>query len=554
MRVADLVISSIIEAGTNTLFSLSGNQIMPLYDGALDQDINIIHARHESAAVFMADGYARASQHTGVALCTAGPGFTNALGALFPLKSSESPVLLITGDSPLKLDGQGAFQELEQTAISAPLVKESWRLTNESHINSAIHEAMRLARSGRHGPVHIAIPEDILTAPAQNPLFPPIIDEPHDPINQADLKAIIQALDGAERPLILTGATLAANRNSAMVETIQSRHHIPVIAMTASRGLADPLLGDIQTILTEADHVVLLDKKPDFILGFGARHIIPANHIVVCAADSAVVTRSNQVFFGNMVWGCVADPMASITAIAQAELKQRPETWLNAVKTRLSNRPPLPDINTANNTLGITAPIIMQHFCEAIDTSPPPLIICDGGEFGQWAQSGLPPAPDMAKHIFTNGAGGGIGGSIPQAIGIAIANPGRHVVAFMGDGSAGFHIAEIETARRANLPITFIVGNDYRWGAEAEIQARDYGDARVHSCALDAETRYDKIAEGFGAKAYYVSAASEIRTALDSALNARETSLINIIIDGIPAPKFTTHQDATHRDAKHQDD
>ena len=546
MRVADLVISSIIEAGTKTLFSLSGNQIMSLYDGALDQDISIIHARHESAAVFMADGYARASQHTGVALCTAGPGFTNALGALFPLKSSESPVLLITGDSPLKLDGQGAFQELEQTTISAPLVKESWRLTNESHINSAIHEAMRLARSGRHGPVHIAIPEDILTAPAQNPLFPPIVDEPHDPINQADLKAIIQALDGAERPLILTSATLAANRNSALIETIQNRHHIPVIAMTASRGLADPLLGDIQTILTEADHVVLLDKKPDFILGFGARHIIPANHIVVCAADSAVVTQSNQVFFGNMVWGCVADPMASITAIAQAELKQRPKTWLKSVENHLSNRPEIPDANTTSTR--ITAPMVMQHFREAIDATTPPLIICDGGEFGQWAQSGLPLAPNMAKHIFTNGAGGGIGGSIPQAIGIAIANPGRHVVAFMGDGSAGFHIAEIETARRTNLPITFIVGNDYRWGAEAEIQARDYGAGRVHSCALDAETRYDKIAEGFGAKAYYVSEASKIRPALDSALNANETSLINIIIDGIPAPKFTTHQDAKHQD------
>ena len=548
MRVADLVISSIIEAGTNTLFSLSGNQIMALYDGAFDQDINIIHARHESAAVFMADGYARSSQRTGVALCTAGPGFTNALGALFPLKCSESPVLLITGDSPLKLDGQGAFQELAQTAISAPLVKESWRLTNESHINSAIREAMRFARTGRHGPVHIAIPEDILTAPAQNPLFPPIVDEPHDPINPADLKAIIQALDGAKRPLILTSATLAPNRNSALIETIQNRHHIPVIAMTASRGLADPLLGDIKTILAEADHIVLLDKQPDFILGFGARHIIPANHIVVCAADSAVVTRSNQVFFGNMVWGCVADPTASMTAIAQAKLKKRPKTWLSAVAHRLTSRPPLPAISTSRITAPprITAPIIMQHFREAIDAidlDAPPLIVCDGGEFGQWAQSGLPPVPNMAKHIFTNGASGGIGGGIPQAIGIAIANPKRQVVVFMGDGSAGFHIAEIETARRAGLPITFIIGNDYRWGAEAEIQARDYGTGRIHSCALDAETRYDKIAEGFGAKAYYVSKASEIRGALDSALNTRETSLINIIIDGIPAPKFTTHQD-----------
>jgi acetolactate synthase-1/2/3 large subunit len=121
---------------------------------------------------------------------------------------------------------------------------------------------------------------------------------------------------------------------------------------------------------------------------------------------------------------------------------------------------------------------------------------------------------------------------------MAFANPDRHVVAFMGDGSAGFHLAEIETARRAGLPITFIIGNDQRWGAEVEIQKTNFGDDRVHSCDLDADTRYDMIAEGLGAKGYFVDHPNDLASTLKTALEDASTSVVNIIISGIAAPKF----------------
>jgi len=108
----------------------------------------------------------------------------------------------------------------------------------------------------------------------------------------------------------------------------------------------------------------------------------------------------------------------------------------------------------------------------------------------------------------------------------------------MGDGSAGFHLSDIETARRAGLPITFIVGNDQRWGAEVEIQKKQFGDDRVHSCDLDAETRYDLIAEGLGAKGYFVDHPDTMASTMATALNDASTSLINIAISGVAAPKF----------------
>ena len=539
MRVADLIISSIAEAGTHTIFSLSGNQIMSLYDAAYDQDMKIIHARHEAGAVFMADGFARSSKRTGVALCTAGPGFTNAIGPLYALMASESPVVLITGDSPVNMDGRRPFQELNQTVISGPLVKESWRLTNSNNIDGAIREAMRAARSGRHGPVHLTIPEDVLNESAQNPLFPPQIHTEDDSfaVSPSDLSAITMALDASKKPVILTGSTISSARNNILIEAIRTHHKIPVISMTSPRGLADPMLGRIREILAEADGIILLDKEPDFILGFGSREIMPAPRIVVCAAQSSTVTLSNQVFFGNMTWGCIADPVSSMKAIAKAELRTRSQTWLKFVDKKITERPNIPtaDLNAKDH---ITPAMVIRDFAKAIDLTAPPLIVCDGGEFSQWVQSGLPDPINIMAHTLTNGPSGGIGGGIPQAIGMAFANPDRHVVAFMGDGSAGFHLAEIETARRAGLPITFIIGNDQRWGAEVEIQKANFGDDRVHSCDLDADTRYDKIAEGLGAKGYFVDHPNDLASTLKTALEDASTSVVNIIISGIAAPKF----------------
>ena len=512
---------------------------MSLYDAAYDQDMTIIHARHEAGAVFMADGFARSSKRTGVALCTAGPGFTNAIGPLYALMASESPVVLITGDSPVRMDGRRPFQELNQTAISAPLVKESWRLTNSNNIDGAIREAMYVARSGRHGPVHLAIPEDVLNDSAQNPLFPPLVhsEDVSFAVSPSDLSPITMALDASQKPVIVTGGTISSARNLDLVEAIRSRHKIPVISMTSPRGMADPMLGRIKDILAEADGIILLDKEPDFILGFGSREIMPAQRIIVCAAQSGTVTLANQVFFGNMTWGCIADPVSSMKALAKAELRSRPQKWLKSVDKRLAERPAIPaaEIEAKDH---ITPAMVMQAFTKSIDLSAPPLIVCDGGEFSQWVQSGLPDPINIAAHTLTNGPSGGIGGAIPQAIGMAFANPGRHVVAFMGDGSAGFHLTEIETARRAGLPITFIVGNDQRWGAEVEIQKRQFGDDRVHSCDLDAETRYDHIAEGLGAKGYFVDHPDALASTLATALSETSTSLMNIVITGVAAPKF----------------
>ena len=158
MRGADLVARSLAEAGVRTIFTLSGNQIMPIFDACIDVDIRLVHTRHEAAAVYMADAWAQITGEVGVALITAAPGFANGLSPLFSARLAESPVVLLSGDSQVSQDGLGAFQELSQVEIAAPLTKAAFRSSSTMGLGHDIAKAIRIACSGRPGPVHLALP------------------------------------------------------------------------------------------------------------------------------------------------------------------------------------------------------------------------------------------------------------------------------------------------------------------------------------------------------------------------------------------------------------
>ncbi len=164
MLGSQLIIRALHQRGVKTIFSLSGNQIMPLYDACIDAGIRIVHVRHEAAAVFMADAWSQVTGELGVAMLTAAPGITNGLAPLYSAAQAESPVLLISGDSAVSEDGSGAFQELDQVAITSPLTKLSRRPLAVQELYPALAEAVDTALAPRRGPVHLALPFDLLNA------------------------------------------------------------------------------------------------------------------------------------------------------------------------------------------------------------------------------------------------------------------------------------------------------------------------------------------------------------------------------------------------------
>lgn len=533
MRGANLVTGALASAGVETIFSLSGNQIMPVYDACLDTGLRIIHTRHEAAAVFMADAHAQLTGTLGVALVTAAPGAANALGPLFSARLSESPVLLLTGDSSVAQDGRGAFQELDQVALTSPLTKLSLRPKSAAGLRDALIEAARVALSGRPGPVHIALPFDLLEASSDVAI--PTAEEMRpaaETVEEAQIANIARHIAAAERPLVLLGPAMSASRTGDLSARLADHLDAPVIAMESPRGLNDPALGAIGPIVADADLIVALGKPVDFTLGFG-KPAARARWIVVNAED-AEIARARSNLAERILLDLKATPRSVADALLDLpESKDARTDWRHRVREATRWRAAFAPTDPASGRItsgGLCAAV--QRSLEKAERS---VVICDGGEFGQWAQAGT-----RGTRRIVNGPSGAIGGGPCYGLGARIADPDATILVLVGDGTVGFHLAEFETAARGGTPFVVVVGNDGLWNAEHQIQLRQYGPDRLIGCDLS-PARYDLAVAALGGHGEYVERASDLDAAIERAIASGKVACVNVVIAGMPAPSGSGH-------------
>ncbi|SHH02036.1 thiamine pyrophosphate-binding protein [Marivita hallyeonensis] len=522
MRGADHVMRTLAELGVRDIFALSGNQIMPLFDASLEAGIRLYHTRHEAAAVYMAEGYAQLAGGLGVALVTAGAGLGNAIGPLLTAKASDTPVLLLSGDSPVGKVGQGAFQEMDQVALTQSLTKWSTRPNRAEDVGAVIRKAARIAQSGRPGPVHVSLPADVLTTAADAITGD---DAPQDaPIAVAEIQAWLR---GASSPVIVLGPALSETRQPGLREQLADALDAPVIVMESPRGLNDPALGNLASIFDRADQVLLLGKPLDFTVQFGTA--APAASWAIVSGDKAEVARAKRNVGKRLDMALHQSPVETARHLARAstEPAHRSE-WRAFVAKQTSQRVALAPSEDA---------ILPDALCKSINAhiakASSPVLICDGGEFGQWAQAGI-----SAPRRIVNGVSGAIGGGLCYAMAARAADPNATVFALMGDGTVGFHLPEFETAVREDLPFVAVIGNDQSWNAEHQIQLRDFGPERAHGCTLSG-ARYDQAVEALGGFGAYVTDLSDLPSALDDAVASGKPACVNVAIKGMPAPTLT---------------
>ena len=517
MRGADVLAAALGEAGIETVFALSGNQIMPVFDALLGSGIRLLHTRHETAAVYMAEGYARSGGGTGVALVTAGAGLANAITPLLSARATQTPLLLLSGDSPARMDGRGAFQEMDQVAVTATLAKRAARVTDPGNVAAEIRAALAEAESGQPGPVHLSLPVDVLEADA--PPCGPAEDPAQDPA--PDPQPVLDALAKAERPLILLGPQLVPSRAALDLGGLGA----PVLPMESPRGARDPNLGRHRRAWGDADLVVALGKPIDFSVEYGAADSWPQARWVAVHGDRAETRRAELNLGDRLEAGITAAPRAMAEALAQATGQPDRADWIARVAELVAARPAA---RPAAERIG------PDHLCRAVRrlvaASDDAIAICDGGEFGQWAQSLV----DAPRRIL-GGVAGAIGGGFCYAMGARAANPGADVFALMGDGSAGFHLTEFETAVRESLPFVAVIGNDRRWNAEHLIQERSFGAERTHGCDLT-DARYDEAAAALGGFGVRVERPGDLDDALAEALASGRPACVNVMIEGLAAP------------------
>src|SRR4051812_14411506 len=214
LRGADVVARSLKRLGCARVFTLSGNHIMSIFDAAIEAGLDLVHVRHEAATVHMADAHGRLTGEPGIALVTGGPGHANAVGALFTALSAESPMVLLSGHAATWELGRGGFQEINQAAMAEPVAKASWMARSAASLGEDLAEAMRIASSGRPGPVHLSLPSDLLDETVeQNAIrWPDASKGMPAPIglSSAIADSVLGAVAEAQRPVLLAGPALSS--------------------------------------------------------------------------------------------------------------------------------------------------------------------------------------------------------------------------------------------------------------------------------------------------------------------------------------------------------
>lgn len=533
-RGCDALMYSLQTAGVRRIFTLSGNHIMPVFDAALDSGIELIHTRHEASAVHMADAYARITGKVGIALVTGGPGHANAVSALYTAQMAEAPVVLLSGHAPNDQLGLGAFQEMRQAEMAAPVTKAAWTCAGPDQVAGDIAKAIRIARSGRPGPVNLSLPTDALeNAVEASALKADAFEAEPLPLAPATASDLMQRLAKTRRPMILAGPACMTRPGRALMAALEAASGVPVIGMESPRGIADASLGAFAQMLAQADCVLLVGKRLDFTLKFGKAPAFPAEATVhQVDAEPAEIERTRSALGDRLQITALADAFSSLSALTQAALNVMPTAWLADVRDAVAYRPQAWD-GSRSEAPGKLHPVQMLRPLQALlDSHPEAVLVCDGGEIGQWAMACL-----SAPHKVNNGVAGSIGSGLPYALAARCAQPQAPVVAVMGDGTVGFHIAEYDTAMRYGLPFVSVIGNDARWNAEYQIQLRDYGADRLVGCELR-PMRYDAVAQAFGGHGELVTEPQAMAAAAQRAQASGLPACLNVMIEGVPAPQI----------------
>jgi acetolactate synthase-1/2/3 large subunit len=536
LRGADIVARSLQKLGCKRVFTLSGNHIMSIFDAALEADLDLVHVRHEAAAVHMADAHGRLTGEPGIALVTGGPGHANAVGALYTALAAESPMVLLSGHAATWELGRGGFQEIRQADMAAPVTKASWTADNPATLGRDIGEAIRVAKTGRPGPVHLSLPSDLLEARVEDRaiVWPERSDAGTPPaLAESAADTILAAIAKAERPIIIAGPQWSNPRGRDLLAKLEAALKTPAVVMESPRGMADATLGAFPDLIKRADLIVLLGKALDFTLKWAAGPAFDPNvKVIAIDPEAGLIRRAKKEKGERLILSGIAD-MASAAATLLVRAGQgtpRSGSWHAEARAALDNRPAAWS-SIVSQTAGRLHPAeVFRALRPHVERNPETILICDGGEFAQWGQSMLP-----VRQRLINGVAGSIGGSLSFALSARMVDPAAPIFVVLGDGTIGFHIAEFETAVRRGLPFVAILGNDARWNAESQIQLRDYGANRMHGCELT-PARYDQVVRAFGGHGEFVERAADLPGAIERAAASGKPACVNVMVESTAAP------------------
>ena len=532
------------DAGVGAIFTLTGGHIMPILDGALDEDIPVIDVRHEQAAVHAADAYSRLNPgRIGCAVLTAGPGVTDGVTGIANAWRANSPILVIGGQGPFSNLRRGSLQEMDHVGMIRPISKWADACYQTDRIPEYIEMAVRTAVSGAPGPAFLEIPMDVLMAPASldDTRFPTIRATPPtvhpDP---ADLQATLDVLATAERPVLLGGTGVKWSQGGAALARFAEATRIPVYLNGMGRGMlrADHPQFFNRTrrqAMKECDVFVLVGSPLDFRLRFGAA--VPAGaRIIQFDMDATLIGQNRSADVG--VVGNIGAALEQLTDLLEASgLSLDFGEWSDGLRADEDAAAAALESQLTSDESPVDPLRFAAEIRDFIDEDT--ILIGDGGDIVAQASKVV---PVLRENCWMDpGPLGTLGVGMPFALAAQHSFPDRRVLIIYGDGAFGLNGFEYDTAVRFGLPIVGIVGNDAAWGQMLRPQVGIYGADRKVAVDL-APTRYDLVVEALGGHGEYCERPDEIRPALERAFASGKPALVNVMIrkdEG--APKGSTY-------------
>jgi len=544
---AELLARALRAEGVDTIFTLIGDHILPVADAAFEHGIRFVDTRHESAAMHMADGWARTTGRTGVCMVTGGPGHANVIAGLAVTYLVETPVVQISGRPDIAQEGLLALQELDQLGMAAPVTKDAALVRAPADIPQAVARAFRLARAGRPGPVHLTVPLDVQDATVDDSRVPrlPAVGARAESRATPDAASVEQALSmlrAAERPVVIVGAAARYGVAPEALAALAERERLPVFTVEQARGLladdhplsfgyADVTLNAAARYLREADVLLLIGKRLDWRIGFGRPPAVaPDARVIQVEADPTEVGRNRAVdlaLVGDL--GATVDTLAAVPPPPTANTPSSARAaWLHALhaarEEHFAHLRQLAD--------DPEAPLHPMTVARAVEPflAPDSIVVMDAGDFVQWPRAYLP-ARWPGRWIRT-GPLGHLGVGLPMALGCQVAAPDARVTLFIGDGGLGFYFMELDTAVRHNLPVVVVVGNDATWGIDNGYQLAYYGRAVATNLR---PVRYDRLMIDLGGHGERVERPDDLPGALERAFAAGRPALVDVALRRIPS-------------------
>jgi acetolactate synthase-1/2/3 large subunit len=570
---AEALVVQLESYGVEYVFGTCGHTNIAFLDALGRSDIRFIMARHEQAAAHAADGYARMTGKPGVLLVHVGPGLMNAVTGVATAALDSVPLITIAGDIPSYLSGRHPHQEVnlhadaDQTAIFRPFVKRAWHVRRAEDLPRFTERAFWTASAGRPGAVLLNVPMDMFSRqiPAESATAYPLAAHATAPaLSQVDARRIMELLAGAERPLIYLGGGLRGDTGRAALLRLAEHLDIPIAHSLMAKGTIDdrhPLvlgmtgfwgLDFTNKYALHADVVLAIATRfaetdasswnPDYTWRF------PPSKLIQIDVDPAEIGRNYPVEIG-----AVADATLAVTAIADAVAELAPEG---------TRRPELRDTIAAErrhlfeasrergraNDFPLRPERILADVRDALPADA--VLVTDVG----WNKNGVAQCYELSPEgrFITPGGLSTMGFGPAAAIGVQLANPGRVVVALIGDGGMSAQLPAVPMAVEQGLPVIFLVMNNRAHGTIADLQAANFG--RSFGCEFrdpDGEPYSPDFAaygRACGADGYLVEEPSGLATALREAIRRRRPAVLDVpmVNEPVPTPGHWNIKDIYH--------